>query len=165
MASYTSLQMVLQKPRQIIVRLRDSTTKRRILKASNDLKDREHFAYVNINEDLTKTRNTLAYRARQLKRKRFISQTWTVDVKIFVRNNRDLVTTILPLITDWNDTFWTTFQMLWKSHIHLRKNQGLQIYHHNSSLIPPPCFLVEVVLEDYQSLWQYLINTKRNRSH
>jgi hypothetical protein len=30
------------------------------------------------------------------------------------RNNLDLVTTILPLITDWNDTFWTTFQMLWK---------------------------------------------------
>ena len=92
--------MVLQKPRQIIVRLRDSTTKRRIFKASNDLKDGEHFAYVNINEDLTKTRNTLAYRARQLEKKRFISQTWTVDVKIFVRNNRDLVTTILPLITD-----------------------------------------------------------------
>ena len=82
------------KPRQIIVRLRDSTTKRRILKASKGLKDGEHFAHVNINEDLTKTRNTLAYRARQLKKKRFISQTWTLDGKIFVRNNRELVTTI-----------------------------------------------------------------------
>jgi hypothetical protein len=62
------------------------------------------------------------------------------------------------LIYLWNDTFWTTFQMLWKSHIHLRKNQGLQIYHHNSSLIPPPCFLVEVVLEDHQSLYTYITN-------
>jgi hypothetical protein len=58
------------------------------------LKDGEHFVHVNINEDLTKTRNTLAYRARQLIKKRFISQTWTVDGKIFVRNNRELVTTI-----------------------------------------------------------------------
>jgi hypothetical protein len=51
----------------------------RIIKASKVLKDGEHFAHVNINEDLTKTRNTLAYRACQLKKKRFISQTWTVD--------------------------------------------------------------------------------------
>lgn len=78
-------------PRQIIVRLRDTATKRRILKASKHLKHSENFARVNLNEDLTKRRNTLAYRARQLKNKNYISQTWTVDGKIFIKMKNDSI--------------------------------------------------------------------------
>lgn len=82
------------KPRQIIVRLKDNTTKKRILKASKNLKQEEKFKYVHINEDLTKTRNALAYRARQLKKKNYISQTWTVDGKIFLKDRNDRVVSI-----------------------------------------------------------------------
>ena len=51
-------------PRQVIVRVKDTTTKRRILKASKDLKDGDKYTNILINEDLTRTRNSLAYRAR-----------------------------------------------------------------------------------------------------
>lgn len=81
-------------PRQIIVRLRDRDTKRRILKSSKGLKDSEQFSMVAINEDLTKTRNALAYRARQLKKKGVISQTWTSDGKIFLKDKHDRVSTV-----------------------------------------------------------------------
>ena len=49
----------------MIGRLRNTATNRRILKASKGLKDGE-YPHVNINEDLTKTRNSIAYRARPL---------------------------------------------------------------------------------------------------
>ena len=81
-------------PRQIIVRVKDTVTKKRIIKASKNLKDGELYNNIMINEDLTKTRNTLAYRARQLKSKGVISQTWTVDGKIFMKDKREKVTAI-----------------------------------------------------------------------
>ena len=46
------------------------------------------------NEDLTQIRNTLAYRACQLKKKVVISQTWTIAGKIFLKDNRDRINTI-----------------------------------------------------------------------
>ena len=50
-------------PRQIIVRLKDSNVKKRILKCRKNLKDKPEYQSVNINEDLTKIRNGIAYRA------------------------------------------------------------------------------------------------------
>jgi hypothetical protein len=38
-----------------------------------------------INEDLTKIRNGIAYRARQLKKLKLVTDTWTIDGKIFVK--------------------------------------------------------------------------------
>ena len=66
-------------PRKIIVRLKDPTVKKRILKSSKNLKESEDYSAVLINEDLTKNRNSIAYKARQPKNKKFIKQTWTVD--------------------------------------------------------------------------------------
>ena len=39
-----------------------------------------------INEDLTKTRKSLAYECRQLKRERKIVKTWVYDGNVFVTN-------------------------------------------------------------------------------
>lgn len=72
-------------PRQIIVRLKDSNVKKRILKCRKNLKDKPEYRSVNINEDLTKIRNGIAYRARQLKKLKLVTDTWTIDGKIFVK--------------------------------------------------------------------------------
>lgn len=80
-------------PRQIIVRLKDTAVKRRILKCSKTLKDTQH-SNVMINEDLTKRRNALAYKARKLKSGGFITNTWTIDGKIFLKDaTGNIVTT------------------------------------------------------------------------
>lgn len=78
-------------PRQIIVRVRDPNTKKRILKSSKNLKDHDKYSNVLINEDLTKTRSLLAYKARQLKNRNLIKQTWTVDGKIFIKDKVDRI--------------------------------------------------------------------------
>lgn len=52
--------------RQLIVRLKDSNVKTRILKFRKNLKDEPKYHSININKDLTKIRNGIAYRARQL---------------------------------------------------------------------------------------------------
>ena len=70
-------------PRQIIVRLKDSNVKKRILKCRKYLKDKPEYQSVNINEDLSKIRNDIAYRARQLKKLKLVTDTWTVDGKFF----------------------------------------------------------------------------------
>jgi hypothetical protein len=67
-------------PRQIIVRLKDSNVKCR-----KNLKDKPEYHSVNINEDLTKIRNGIAYRARQLKKLKLVTDTWTIDGKCFVK--------------------------------------------------------------------------------
>ena len=81
-------------PRQIIVRVRDPLVKRRILKCTGNLKNHPNYSNVNVNEDLTKTRNLLAYMARKLKTAGHIKQTWTVDGKIFLKNRNDRISTV-----------------------------------------------------------------------
>ena len=49
------------------------------------MKDKPEYHSVNINEDLTKIRNGIAYRARQLKKLKLVTDTWTVDGNIFVK--------------------------------------------------------------------------------
>ena len=68
-------------PRDIIVRFTTHNTKTSVMRSARKLK-RTH---VFINEDLTKTRATIAWEARTLKRERKISDTWTRDGVIFVK--------------------------------------------------------------------------------
>ena len=49
------------------------------------MKDKPEYRSVNINEDLTKIRNGIAYRARQLKKLKLVTDTWTIDGNIFVK--------------------------------------------------------------------------------
>ena len=62
-------------PRQFIVRLKDSNVKKRILKCRKNLKDKPEYHSVNINEDLTNIHNGIAYRARQLKKLKLVTDT------------------------------------------------------------------------------------------
>lgn len=53
---------------------------------------------VNINEDLAKIQNGIAYSTRQLKKHKLLTDTWTVDGKSFVKDrDRVVVVTILQL--------------------------------------------------------------------
>ena len=68
-------------PRDIIVRFTTHNTKTAVMRSARKLKG----THVFINEDLTKTRATIAWEARTLKRERKISDTWTRDGVIFVK--------------------------------------------------------------------------------
>ena len=68
-------------PRDIIVRFTTHNTKTSVMRSARKLKG----THVFINEDLTKTRATIAWEARTLKRERKISDTWTRDGVIFVK--------------------------------------------------------------------------------
>ncbi|CAG2199992.1 unnamed protein product [Mytilus edulis] len=78
-------------PRQIIVRLKDPQVKKRILRCKKLLKNRRDMKYVKLNEDLTKTRNNIAYKVRQLKIEHIIKDTWTNDGKIMVKDNQEQI--------------------------------------------------------------------------
>ena len=84
-----------QKPRPIIVKFISYATKKKLYAARKGLKD----AF--ISEDLTKTRNTILYRARQQRATGRFLHTWTDDGLIKVRlksNNKVLsVTTLAQL--------------------------------------------------------------------
>jgi hypothetical protein len=56
-----------------------------MLKYRKNLKDKPEYHSVNINEDLTSIRNGIAYRARQLKQLKLVTDTWTVDRKMCVK--------------------------------------------------------------------------------
>ena len=71
-------------PRDIIVRFTTHNTKSSVMRSARKQKG----THVSINEDLTKTRATIAWEARTLKRERKISDTWTRDGVIFVKKGR-----------------------------------------------------------------------------
>ena len=81
-------------PRQIIVRVKDPIVKRRILRCTKHLKNHTEYTRVNVNEDLTRKRNTLAYMARKLKNAGHVNQTWTIDGKIFLKNRHDRIAVV-----------------------------------------------------------------------
>ncbi|CAG2221083.1 unnamed protein product [Mytilus edulis] len=72
------------KPRQIIARIPNHNLKKKLLKASKQLKDRPDLQGISINQDLTVARSGLAYEARQLVRRKKIKSTFVVDGKIYV---------------------------------------------------------------------------------
>lgn len=77
------------KPRQIIARIKNYELRHRLLKSSKDLRNVTGMDKVAINQDLTKTRNKLAYEARQLVKTRQAKSTFVWDGKIFVIDFHD----------------------------------------------------------------------------
>ena len=81
------------KPRPIIVKLASRRTKTRLMKSCKNLKENPVIcnngtnAKVYISDDLTKRRANIAFKARQLKRDKLISDTWTHDSNILVKDN------------------------------------------------------------------------------
>ncbi|CAC5379801.1 unnamed protein product [Mytilus coruscus] len=75
------------RPRQVIVKLKDHFAKKRILKCKKAMRENRDLRYIRVNEDLTKIRNTIAFKARQLRIEHHIRDTWTVNGKIFVKDN------------------------------------------------------------------------------
>jgi hypothetical protein len=53
-----------------------------------------NFKTISINEDLTRFRSQLAFKARELKRAKKISDTWTADGKILVKDLKNSITVI-----------------------------------------------------------------------
>ena len=72
------------RPREIIVKLRSYQARLSLLQGRKTLRENKEKVY--INEDLTKTRKSLAYECRQLKRERKIVKTWVYDGNVFVTN-------------------------------------------------------------------------------
>ena len=72
------------RPREIIVKLRSYQARLSLLQGRKTLRVNKEKVY--INEDLTKTRKSLAYECRQLKRERKIVKTWVYDGNVFVTN-------------------------------------------------------------------------------
>jgi hypothetical protein len=78
-------------PRQIIVKFDNVNKKFELLKNSLQFKKHPDTANININEDLTKYRNRLAYFCRQLVKHRRLKKTWTTNGKILIRDINDQV--------------------------------------------------------------------------
>ena len=72
--------------RQIIIRLKSPSIKHRILRSSKNLANISDLQDLRLNEDLTSTRGKLAYIARLLVKDNKLSQTWTSDGNIFVKD-------------------------------------------------------------------------------
>ena len=70
------------RPREIKVKLKSYQARLRLLQARKTLRQSKENVY--INEDLTKTRKSIAFQCRQLRRDRKILRTWVYDGNIFV---------------------------------------------------------------------------------
>lgn len=77
------------RPRQIIAKITNYDLRHRLLKASKDLRKVTGMEKVAINQDLTKTRNKIAYEARQLVKAGKAKSTFIWDGKIFVIGHDD----------------------------------------------------------------------------
>ena len=74
------------RPRQIIARIRNYELKFKILKSAKNLRTTDGLKNFSINQDLTKSRDELAFMARQYVRKK---STWVIDGKVYVTTNGD----------------------------------------------------------------------------
>lgn len=88
------------KPRDIIVKFRSYPARSAFLKCKKKLREKKTNIY--INEDLTKSRNNLAYECRKLKKDSSccISDTWVCDGKIFIKTTRDTTSTRIYSLSD-----------------------------------------------------------------
>ena len=84
---------VSDKIRPIIVNFTSYRVRGIVFRAKSRLKS-ERTKSIYINEDLTKARSELFFKARQLKRDKRISDCWTFDGRILVKNNHGAVTSI-----------------------------------------------------------------------
>ena len=80
------------KQRQITVRIKNYDLIHQLLKSSKDLRKISGMETVAVNQDLTNTRNKLAYDARQLVKNNKAKSTCIWDGKIFVIDNNKLQT-------------------------------------------------------------------------
>ena len=80
------------KPRPVLVKFSTYRARERIYRARSKLKNSHSGIY--LNEDLTRKRGQLAYVARRLKREQQITDTWTYDCRVFVKNNAGAVTVV-----------------------------------------------------------------------
>lgn len=74
--------------KQIIARVDSPSTKIRILRCRKYLKNTK-YKDVRINEDLTKTRDMIAFHAWKLVREKRIKETWTTNGKIMIKDMYD----------------------------------------------------------------------------
>ncbi|CAC5368509.1 unnamed protein product [Mytilus coruscus] len=88
------------KPRQIIARFPKHDLKVEILKSAKKLREIPGLQNICINQDLTKTRDEIAFQARAYVRNHRLKATWVVDGKIMVigkDNNKHAVTCMYDL--------------------------------------------------------------------
>ena len=71
--------------RPILVKCIGYRTRERLFKARKKLKEKQEFRKIYINEDLTKATSELAFKARQLRRAGKLTETFTLDGKVFVK--------------------------------------------------------------------------------
>lgn len=71
-------------PRQILVKFTRYNTKRKLLKSRREMKSVTTLKHVYINEDLTKRRQALYKKTRELLKQGKINKSWTWDGKIFL---------------------------------------------------------------------------------
>ena len=81
------------RPRDILVKFTSHNDKSAVMKARKNLKSTNIY----INEDLTRTRQNVAYHARQLKKKQAIQDTWTRDGIIMVRTFANTVVRVATM--------------------------------------------------------------------
>lgn len=79
----------LNRPRQILVKFTRYNLKRKIMKSRWELKKNSSSKDIFINEDLTKRRQSLYTKARQLYKEKLVNKTWTWDGKIFISDKND----------------------------------------------------------------------------
>ena len=87
------------RPRAVLMKLASRRTKGHIMDARSKLKNnpyiQDNISYaVYIGDDLTKRRATLAFRARKLRGEGLIQDTWVMNCKIWVKDNRGRITQI-----------------------------------------------------------------------
>ena len=78
------------RPRDIIIKFSTYRARQKLYKSRTLLKDRGHRG-VYINEDLTKHRNDLLYKARQCVKSHSIKSAWSHDGIILIKDNNDRV--------------------------------------------------------------------------
>lgn len=93
-ASATASTTSIGRPRSIIIKLSTYRARYRIMKNRRNLKDTNIF----MNEDLTKERSSMLYKARMTKRHGHIKDCWTHDGAIVVKDNKGKISSARSLI-------------------------------------------------------------------
>ena len=77
------------RPRQIIVQFTNYSSKKKVIKSGKELRTKHPKVF--INEDLTRLRSQLLYQARKLKKAGKITDTWSFDGKILVKDRQNKI--------------------------------------------------------------------------
>lgn len=75
--------------RDLLIKFATYRARDKFIRARRNLKDHDRFGRIFINEDLTKRKSDLLYKARQLKKRNAVNQAWSWDGRIFVKDKRD----------------------------------------------------------------------------